>query len=409
MAGQPPALFQVPLSSLSFYSHVHSRIPSQPAVSPVNCGIVSMRLLGVLTAADADRMTQTSASTNIPSWVPLLDRMFPGRVHSEEALIGSRARLESIAAQLAPGMGTLMLTRALGREYGHFYVLKKDEQGTLGIFDAQMGYEANGIDGVIHYIEQGAHNNRTLDGLIMSVIRVRQAPDAMELDSGPAGTGGVAVAARPSTAFGRAAVVEQAQQRSSALAGVQGGLSPLLVSIISGPRAARPAAAPFSFGAPAPQGAASAWLANAQPRAPAPAPAPQPSFGAPAGSHPMFGGPAPVAAAPSYFQSAFIPMAAPLAPQPSFASAFGAPPPAAAPSAFAPAPRPPSAASAWLANAQPPRRRHNGGKRAIRPSSLPTRRAGRSSSSRRRRYTHRQRASRTGKGDYRSTRMSRKV
>ena len=385
MAGQPPALFQVPLSSLSFYSHVHSRIPSQPAVGPVNCGIVSMRLLGIITAADADRMTQGSVSTNIPTWVPILDRMFPGRVHSEEALIGSRERLESIAAQLAPGMGTLMLTRAIGNEFGHFYVLKKDEQGTLGIFDAQMGYEANGIDGVIHYIQQGAHNNRTLDGLTMSVIRVRQAPDAMELESGPAGAGagGVAVAARPSTAFGRAAVVEQAQQRSSALASVQGGLSPLLVSIISGPRAARAAAPPFAFGAPAPPGAASAWLANSQPRPPAPAaaaaPAPAPSFGVPVGSHPIFGGPAP-AAAPAHFQSAYIPMAAP-----------PPPPPAAAPSAFSSGPRPPSAASAWLGNAQPPRRRHNGGTRAIR-SSLPTRRAGRSSSARRRRYTHRRRA-----------------
>jgi len=382
MAGQPPALFQVPLSSLSFYSHVHSRIPSQPAVGPVNCGIVSMRLLGIITAADADRMTQGSVSTNIPTWVPILDRMFPGRVHAEEALIGSRERLESIAAQLAPGMGTLMLTRAIGNEFGHFYVLKKDEQGTLGIFDAQMGYEANGIDGVIHYIQQGAHNNRTLDGLTMSVIRVRQAPDAMELDSGPAGAGGVAVAARPSTAFGRAAVVEQAQQRSSALASVQGGLSPLLVSIISGPRAARPAAAPFSFGAPAPQGAASAWLANSQPRAPAPAaaaPAPAPSFGVPVGSHPMFGGPAPAAVA-AHFQSAYIPMAAP-----------PPPPPAAPPSAFAPGPRPPSVASAWLSNSQPPRRRNNGGRRATR-SSLPTRRAGRSSYARRRRYTHRRRA-----------------
>ena len=44
-----------------------------------------------------------------------------------------------------------------------------------------------------------------------------------------------------------------------------------------------------------------------------------------------------------------------------------------------------------------------------RRSSLPRRRAGRSSSVRRRRYTHRQQASRTGKGDYRSTKMGRKV
>ena len=49
-----------------------------------------------------------------------------------------------------------------------------------------------------------------------------------------------------------------------------------------------------------------------------------------------------------------------------------------------------------------------GGRRATR-FSLPTRRAGRSSSSRRRRYTHRQQASRTGKGDYRSTKKDRKV
>ena len=42
-------------------------------------------------------------------------------------------------------------------------------------------------------------------------------------------------------------------------------------------------------------------------------------------------------------------------------------------------------------------------------SSLPTRRAGRSSSSRKRRYSHRRRALRTGKGGYRSTGKHRKV
>lgn len=46
---------------------------------------------------------------------------------------------------------------------------------------------------------------------------------------------------------------------------------------------------------------------------------------------------------------------------------------------------------------------------ATRRSSLPTRRAGRSSSAKRRRYTHRRRALRTGKGGYRPTRKGRKA
>lgn len=50
-----------------------------------------------------------------------------------------------------------------------------------------------------------------------------------------------------------------------------------------------------------------------------------------------------------------------------------------------------------------------GGKSIRRPISLPTRRAGRSSSSSKRNYTHRRRALRTGKGGYRPTKTGRKV
>jgi hypothetical protein len=53
--------------------------------------------------------------------------------------------------------------------------------------------------------------------------------------------------------------------------------------------------------------------------------------------------------------------------------------------------------------------RQYGGKSTRRPISLPTRRAGRSSSSSKRNYTHRRRALRTGKGGYRTTRTGRKV
>jgi hypothetical protein len=49
------------------------------------------------------------------------------------------------------------------------------------------------------------------------------------------------------------------------------------------------------------------------------------------------------------------------------------------------------------------------GRATRRPISLPTRRAGRSSSSSKRNYTHRQRALRTGKGGYRTTKTGRKV
>ena len=65
----------------------------------------------------------------------------------------------------------------------------------------------------------------------------------------------------------------------------------------------------------------------------------------------------------------------------------------------------PLAAAQYLASLPPGQRRYGG---AIR-SSLPTRRAGRSSSSRKRRYTHRRRALRIGKGGYRSTKKNRKV
>ena len=60
--------------------------------------------------------------------------------------------------------------------------------------------------------------------------------------------------------------------------------------------------------------------------------------------------------------------------------------------------------------AQPPLQRlGNAGGSSRRPTSLPTRRAGRSSSSSKRSYTHRRRALRTGKVGYRTTKTGRKV
>ncbi len=403
-------LFQVQLSDLAFATRVARGIPGQPPVDPTNCGPASAWLLGIINDQEVADMTRTMRGWSLAFWSAALDRRFPNFVHEPHAQPLTQETIERVGRSIANGAATLMLSQDT-RDIGHYYVLSKNDMGLLQLFDAQRNEYIRRAPAIFNHIRTVYHGGAIGQPLRLTLFGQTARPGVVIPRAPAAGAAGPyqfgpraldernaaflraleAVNANPAGALVNASIADIPEERAPGAPPADRG--PGGMEFEGPPAAAGAPAQPFGyFGAPAPQqaqnfgffGAPAPYAFGAA--APAPAPQQAQNFG-------FFGGPAPQQAQPFGFFGAPAPQ------QAQNFGFFGGPAPYGFGAFNGVAPGPPQPAAFSQVDGGSTRHR----------SSLPTRRAGRSSFARKMRYTRRQRALRTGKGGYRSTKTGRTV
>jgi len=129
-------------------------IPAQAAVAPQNCGAATALLLGLISPEQANEMTRKGEGKSTAEWLGLLNDHPPaGVTYSSVEMPLTDDNLHNIASNLFLASATVVLTTENNKPMGHYFVLARDTNSTVVVFDLQMGLcAANPVD-FNNYIE----------------------------------------------------------------------------------------------------------------------------------------------------------------------------------------------------------------------------------------------------------------
>lgn len=158
----------------------YSRIPSQPLFNPLNCGATTANLLGIITPNKADEMTRNLEGVNTLEWENYLNRLAPDTVNYRfDKIILTEEVLTEFSKEIFPQFGTIILIQSTFQKFGHYYVLAKDKNHNVVIFDPQNQECLLGLMNIKNFFKYLEQLNDT--NMLMYFISINQQRTMLQL------------------------------------------------------------------------------------------------------------------------------------------------------------------------------------------------------------------------------------